>query len=307
MELYDLAIIGGGPAGLAAGIYAARAELKAVVIEKLTAGGQLATTSEIANYPGFDLPVDASELAQKMKSQAVNLGAEFMTKNVTGISIDENGNKVLSGRRGDILAARAVIFALGAEPKKLQVEGEDKFRGAGVSYCAVCDGAFFTGKTAVVVGGGDTAAADALYLSKMCSKVYLIHRRDSLRATKSYVTEINKRENIEIIWNSVVTSINGEMAVSSCSLLNVKTNEKSNLPCNAVFIAVGTSPVTGLAGQICKLDTNGFIIADETTQTSAEGVFAAGDCRTKKLRQVVTAVSDGAVAATMAEEYLSIH
>ncbi len=304
-KIYDVAIIGGGPAGLAAGIYAGRAEMKAAVVEKYTAGGQLTTTSEIANYPGFDKPVDATELAETMERQAKGFGVEFVKKNVTKITTDENGNKVLSNRRGDILTAKTLIFALGAEPRHLGVPGEDELRGVGVSYCAVCDGAFFGGKTCAVVGGGDTAAADALYLSKICKKVYLIHRRDELRAAKSYYTELKKHDNIEFIWDSTVLEIKGNPMVSSCVLENVKTGETSELELDGIFIAVGTAPSTKLAEGVCELDERGFIKAGEDTKTSAPGVYAAGDCRTKLLRQVVTAVADGAVAATQAGEYLT--
>lgn len=305
MELYDVAIIGGGPAGLAAGIYAGRAELKVAVVEKYSSGGQLTTTSEIANYPGFAEPVDATELAETMEAQARNFGVEFIKKNVTAITEDEDGNKVLSNRRGDILACKTLIFALGAEPRHLGIPGEDELRGMGVSYCAVCDGAFFGGRTCAVVGGGDTAAADALYLSKICKKVYLIHRRDELRAAKSYYTELKKHDNVEFIWDSTVEEIKGQPMVSSCVIKNVKTGETSELELDGIFIAVGTSPSTKLAEGICELDERGFIVAGEDTKTSAKGVYAAGDCRTKLLRQVVTAVSDGAIAATQAGEYLT--
>ncbi len=304
-KIYDVAIIGGGPAGLAAGIYAGRAELKVAVVEKYTAGGQLTTTSEIANYPGFETPVDATVLAETMEKQAKNFGVEFVKKNVTKIITDEDGNKVLSNRRGDILSAKTLIFALGAEPRHLGVPGEDELRGVGVSYCAVCDGAFFGGKTCAVVGGGDTAAADAIYLSKICNKVYLIHRRDELRAAKSYFTELKKHDNIEFVWNSVVKEIKGSPMVSSCVLENVKTGETSEIELDGIFVAVGTTPSTKLAEGVCELDERGFIKAGEDTKTSAPGVFAAGDCRTKLLRQVVTAVADGAIAATEAGEYLN--
>ncbi len=304
-KVYDVAIIGGGPAGLAAGIYAGRAELKVAVVEKYTAGGQLTTTSEIANYPGFETPIDATVLAETMEKQAKNFGVEFVKKNVTKITTDEDGNKLLSNRRGDILSAKTLIFALGAEPRHLGVPGEDELRGVGVSYCAVCDGAFFGGKTCAVVGGGDTAAADAIYLSKICKKVYLIHRRDELRAAKSYFTELKKHDNIEFVWDSVVKEIKGSPMVSSCVLENVKTGETSELELDGIFVAVGTKPSTKLAEGICELDERGFIKAGEDTKTSAPGVYAAGDCRTKLLRQVVTAVADGAIAATEAGEYLN--
>ncbi|MDO4460739.1 MAG: thioredoxin-disulfide reductase [Clostridia bacterium] len=304
MELYDIAIIGAGPAGLAAGIYGARAELKTVIIEKLAAGGQMATTSEIANYPGFPNPVDAKELAENMRLQAENLGVEFISKGVTKISIDENSNKVLSNRRGDIVTAKTLILALGAEPKKLNIPGEMEHVGAGVSYCAVCDGSFFKDKVCAVVGGGDTAAADAVYLAKVCKKVYLIHRRDELRAAKTYYTELSKLPNVEFVWDSVVEEIKGQFKVTSCAVKNVKTGESSELEIDGIFIAVGTDPVTKLAEGVVALDERGFIIAGEDTKTSVDGIYAAGDCRTKHLRQVVTAVADGAVAATMAGEYL---
>lgn len=303
MENYDLAIIGGGPAGLAAGIYAARAELNAVIVEKYTPGGQMATTSDIANYPGFAEPVDAATLANTMAAQAKNLGAKIITKSVNKIEKTEDGF-VLSARRGEILSAKSLILALGAEPSELGIPGEKEFRGMGVSYCAVCDGAFFRDRTCVVVGGGDTAVNDAIYLSKICKQVYLIHRRDELRAAKSYVTELSKHENIEFLPSTVVTEIKGEMMVSSCAIKNLKSGAELTLDIDGIFIAVGTKPSTKLAEGLCDLDERGFIIAGEDTKTSVEGVFAAGDCRTKSLRQVVTAVSDGAIAATEANEYI---
>ena len=300
---YDVAIIGGGPAGATAGIYCGRAELNTVIIEKMSPGGQMATTSEIENYPGFPDGADGVTLAMDMAAQAKRFGAKTIYKNIVSITSEDNNN-VLTTDKDEKIIAKTVIISSGAAPRELGVKGEKEFRGKGVSYCATCDGAFFKNKKVAVVGGGDTAAADAIFLSKICEKVHLIHRRDKLRAAKIYETRLKSAENVELHWDTVVTEINGEGKVSSLNTENLKSGKKGSLEIDGIFVAVGVSPETKWLKDIVDLDKAGFIIADESTKTTADGIFAAGDCRTKELRQVITAAADGAVAAIQAEKYI---
>lgn len=304
MEKYDVAIIGGGPAGATAGIYCGRAELNAVMIEKMAMGGQLATTAEIENYPGFPKGTDAVTLAMDMADQAKNVGAKTIYKDIVELT-EEDGVKVLVTAKGEKIYADTVILAMGAAPKELGVPGEKEFRGRGVSYCATCDGSFFRNKTAAVIGGGDTAAADAIYLAKMCSKVYLIHRRDKLRAAKVYDTKLRALDNVEFVWDSTLEEIKGGDKVESLRIKNVKSGEFTEIEADGVFVAVGIDPATQWLKGTVEMNEGGFIVAGEDTKTNIEGVFAAGDCRTKPLRQVVTAAADGAVAAMAAESYLN--
>lgn len=304
MKNYDVIIIGAGPAGCTAAVYCGRAELKTAMFERFAPGGQMSTTTEIENYPGFPQGVDAVQLAMDMSAQAERFGTETIYDDVLSIK-DENGLKILTAASGEEYSAKAVILAMGASPRELGVKGEKEFRGRGVSYCATCDGAFFRGKTVMVVGGGDTAAADAVFLSKICEKVYLVHRRDKLRAAKVYDSKLRELSNVEFVWDSTVTSIEGDGKVSSASLKNVKTGEEFTLATDAVFIAVGVKPSTDWLEGLVDMNEAGFILAGETTETSMAGVFAAGDCRVKPLRQVITAASDGAVAAYMAEEHIT--
>ncbi len=303
MEKYDVIIIGGGPAGLTAAIYCGRSELKTLVLEKMSPGGQMATTSEIENYPGFPKGADGATLAFDMLKQAQNFGAEFKYKEVKAVR-EENGEKIVTLNSGEEISAEAVILAMGASPRLLGVPGEDKFRGRGVSYCATCDGAFFKGKTTVIVGGGDTAAADALFLSKICEKVYLVHRRDALRAAKIYTTKLEALSNVEFVWNSTVEEILGDAKVNAVTVKDKISGDVKEISADGVFIAVGTTPQTDFIKDFIKLNDAGFISADESTKTEIDGVFVAGDCRTKILRQVSTAVSDGAVSAFMAQEFI---
>lgn len=304
MEKYDVAIIGGGPAGATAGIYCGRAELNAVMIEKMAMGGQLATTAEIENYPGFPKGTDAVTLAMDMADQAKNVGAKTIYKDIVELT-EEDGVKVLVTAKGEKIYADTVILAMGAAPKELGVPGEKEFRGRGVSYCATCDGSFFRNKTAAVIGGGDTAAADAIYLSKICSKVYLIHRRDKLRAAKVYDTKLRALDNVEFVWDSTLEEVKGGDKVESLRIKNVKSGEFTEIEADGVFVAVGIDPATQWLKGTVEMNEGGFIVAGEDTKTNIEGVFAAGDCRTKPLRQVVTAAADGAVAAMAAESYLN--
>lgn len=301
MKTYDVIIVGGGPGGYTAALYAARSGLSALVLEKLSAGGQMATTSTIDNYPGFPDGVDGFELGQQMEQQAHKYGAETVYGEVTGADLLADP-KLIRSSEGDF-AGRTVILATGAYPRELGIPGEQELRGRGVAYCATCDGMMFRGKTVVVNGGGNTAVEDALYLSKLCAKVYLVHRRDQLRASAVYRKALDE-QGVEIIWNSRVTGLRKETRLTGIELEDVKTGEKRELACDGIFVAIGRVPDTGLfAGQV-ELDPAGYIVADETCRTSVPGVFAVGDVRTKAVRQVVTAAADGANAAHFAEEHL---
>lgn len=301
-KTYDVGIIGGGPAGYTAAIYACRAGYTCAVFEKASPGGQMGITSSIENYPGF-ASVDGFELASKMMEQAMNLGAEFVYEEVLSAQL-EGKNKILRTDSGEF-GCRAVILATGAKPRLLGVAGEDAYSGRGVSYCATCDGMFFRKKTVAVSGGGDTAFEDALYLSNVCEKVYLIHRRDSFRASASMVRKAEAKANITFVKNAKITGILGNgMTVTGIRLTDTKTGEESSLDVNGVFVAVGRVPDTALVKDQLRLDENGYVLADETTKTSVDGVFVAGDVRTKALRQIVTACADGATAIHFAEEWL---
>lgn len=291
----DLVIIGAGPAGMAAAIYAMRAKLDALVIEKEGCGGQMAQTYEVDNYPG--LPgLSGMELGEKMKEHAAKLGTEIIYDEVK--SIDKQGEIfVVSLESGQTIETRGIILATGATHAKLGVPGEERLAGAGVSYCATCDGAFFKNKNVAVIGGGDVAIEDAIFLSRMASSVTLIHRRNELRGAASLQEALKKCENVSILWDTVVEEINGQYAVESLSLKNVKDNEDFNLLVQGVFVAVGINPVkTAIEGLDCN--EKGYIIAGEDCRTNIKGIYAIGDVRTKNLRQIVTAVADGANAIT---------
>ena len=306
MKTYDIAIVGGGPAGYTAALYAGRAGYSAVVIEKLAPGGQMAITSNVENYPGFG-PVSGFELAEKMMEGAERFGAESMFGEVTAVRL-AGDTKYIAVDSGDdsVVAARAVVLATGASPRRLGIPGELEYEGRGVSYCATCDGMFFKGKTVVVAGGGDTAFEDALYLSNICEKVYLVHRRDAFRAAAHSVKRAEAKENIEFVKNALVSEIRGEGGrVSALVYTDKMSGEARELPCSAVFAAFGRTPDTALFAEQVELDPSGYIVADETCRTSVEGVFAAGDVRTKHLRQIVTACADGATAISFAEEWLN--
>lgn len=302
-HVYDMVIVGGGPGGYTAALYAARAGLDAVVVEKLSAGGQMALTHQIDNYPGFVDGVDGFELSQKMQQQAHRFGAKTEYAEVVHLDLFADP-KVIKTSEG-VLYGRTVVFAAGAGPRKLGVDREDELVGKGVAYCAACDGMFYKGKTVVVVGGGNSAAADALLLSRVAKKVIVVHRRDSLRATKIYHEPLMKAENVEFRWNSVVEELLGENKLAGLRIKDVNSGENSVLECDGVFISVGRKPAAKLVEDQLELDPSGYIKAGETTETNIPGVYAVGDVRTKLLRQVVTAVADGAVAVHMAEEYLA--
>ena len=302
MKRYDMVIIGGGPGGYTAALYAARAGLKTIVLEKLSAGGQMALTSQIDNYPGFPNGVDGFELADNMQQQAQRYGAETELAEVTALHL-ESAIKRVETTEGDF-EAKTVVIATGANPRPLGIANEQQLTGKGVHYCAHCDGMFYRGKTVAVVGGGNSAVADALHLSRLAKKVYLIHRRDSLRAEKIYEKAMQDAENIEFLWNSTVSELLHEGRLNGIRMQNVQTGEERELVLDGLFISIGRSPATSLVKGQLKLDQAGYILADETTHTSLPGVFAVGDVRTKALRQVVTAVADGAVAAHFADAYL---
>lgn len=301
---YDVIIVGGGPAGFTAGIYVARGMYKAIIIEKSVPGGQVAISDIVDNYTGF-IEIKGSELSQKMLEHVMKFDVPIEYSEV--VEIWKEGKifyvKLIDER---ILTSKALIVATGASPRKLNVKGEAEFYGRGVSYCAVCDGAFFKNKVVAVVGGGDSAFTESLYLSNIVSKLYLIHRREQFRAQPIYVERLKQRQNTEFILNSVVKEIKGEKKVSEVILENLKTGEISSLKVDGIFIYIGMVPQNQILKNFKELryDENGFVIADETTRTEVEGLFVAGDLRSKHLRQVTTAVSDGAYAGTMAIEYI---
>ena len=303
-HIYDLIIIGSGPAGLAAAVYAQRAKLDTLVVEKaMVSGGQVLTTYEVDNYPG--LPgIGGYDLGLKFRENADRLGARFVEDEV--LNIQDGGKGAIKGVvcQGNTYEARSLILATGAVHRKLGVPGEEELAGAGVSYCATCDGAFFRGRTVAVVGGGDAALEDAIFLARMCEKVYIVHRRDKLRGAKRLQERLQALENIEFVWNSETAAIEGNGQVEALRLRQTKTGEEKRLDVDGVFIAVGIAPESELyAGQL-ELDEQGYIRADESGQTSVPGVFAAGDVRTKALRQILTAASDGANCVASAERYL---
>ena len=304
-KIYDIIIIGGGPAGYTAAMYGAGAGLDTLLIEKMSAGGQMNQTSRIDNYPGFDEGLDGYTLGYKMQAGAEKAGAVTRYGTVTGLRLDGQIKTVETD--GGIFTGRTVILATGAGHKHLGVDEEEALVGRGVAYCAACDGMFYRGKTVAVVGGGNSAAADALHLSRIAKKVYLIHRRDALRASKSYQKQLAEADNVEILWNRTVEKLLYEQKLTGVVLLDGRTGERSVLDLDGLFVSVGRKPETELVAGKVELDEGGYIVADESTRTSVPGVFAAGDVRTKALRQIVTAAADGAMAVNSAEEYLVAH
>lgn len=300
--MYDMIIIGSGPAGLAAAIYGQRAKLSVLVIEKQPmSGGQIINTYDVDNYPGLQ-GIGGFELASKFREHADALGAQIVTEDVLSVGLSGEKKRVITSEHA--YESRTVVIATGATHRKLSVPGEDSLGGMGVSYCATCDGAFFRGKEVAVIGGGDVALEDALFLARACSRVYLIHRRDELRGAKVLQERVLAEENIEVIWDTVVEAIRGEGRVESLALFNRKKDEQSTLLVQGVFIAVGIQPNSELFRGQVGLDEGGYIKAGEDGVTSQPGVFVAGDVRTKQLRQVITAASDGANAVTSVERYL---
>lgn len=302
-HIYDMIIVGGGPAGYTAALYAARAGLDTILVEKMSPGGQMALTGDIDNYPGFAEGIDGFTLGMQMQHGAERFGAITEYDEIVSVDLSGEIKRLMTPDR--VLLAKTVVISTGANPRKLGLKEEDELLGRGVHYCAHCDGRFYKGKTVVVVGGGNSAAQDALYLSRLAEKVYVVHRRDSLRATRIYHQPLMDAENIEFVWNSAVERIVAEDRPSSIIVSESRSGEKREIACDGVFVSIGREPVTDFLGDSLSLDSAGYIIADESCETAIPGVYAVGDVRTKLLRQVVTAAADGAVAAHMAEEYLS--
>jgi thioredoxin reductase (NADPH) len=302
-HVYDMIIIGGGPAGYTAALYGARAGLDVAVIEKMSIGGQMALTDVIDNYPGFDEGVEGFTLGIKMQAGAERFGAKTVYAEVTKVALEGDIKRVVT--TDEVYFSRTVVIATGADPRTLGIAGEERLIGRGLHYCAHCDGRFYKGKEVMVIGGGNTAAADALYLSRLAAKVTVVHRRDTLRATRIYHEPLMQAENVEFLWDSAVEDYIVDGRVQGAKVKNLKTGEMTEVACDGIFVSIGRKPNTALfAGQI-ELDPAGYIVADETTKTNLPGVYAVGDVRTKALRQVVTAVGDGAVAVHFAEEELA--
>ena len=302
-KIYDMIIIGGGPGGYTAALYGARAGLSVLVIEKLSAGGQMALSPMIDNYPGFDEGIDGFSLGQKMLAGAERFGAQTLLAEVTGLELSAPV-KTVRTTEGDF-ESRTVILSTGADPKNLGLPNEEALVGRGVSHCAACDGMFYKGKTVVVVGGGNTAAADALQLSRICEKVIIVHRRDTLRATKVYHQPLLVAPNVEFHWNSAVTELLQNGRLTGVKVRNLLTGEEQEIAADGIFVSIGRKPNSYLVQGQLELDEAGYIVAGESTASNLPGVFAVGDVRTKNVRQIVTAAADGAVAAHYAEEYLA--
>lgn len=301
-EKYDVIIIGGGPAGYTAGLYAVRAGLKSLIIEKMFAGGQMTETMHIDNYPGFEEGIDGYTLGMKMKEQAEHFG--LVTENAEVISVDLKGDVKIVNTSDKVLHAKSVIIATGAKHKHLGLRKEEEYIGRGVGYCASCDGMLYKGKTVVVVGGGNSAVADASLLSNICDKVIVVHRRDEFRAAKISVDALKEQKNIIFCLDNQVTDLIGDKRLESVKIKNAKTGEEQLIECQGLFISIGRTPETDIFKGQVEMDNNGYIIASEDTKTNIEGVYVAGDVRTKPFRQIVTAVADGAIAVHYVEEYL---
>lgn len=301
-KVYDVIIAGGGPAGYTAALYAARSGYTVAVVEQLSAGGQMATTEKVENYPGFEDGIDGFELGERMRRGAERFGAVSIYARIKSLDLEPTPKKIKTS--SGVLFSRAVVVATGAKPRLLGIEGERELTGRGVAYCAACDGMRYKGKTVVVAGGGNSAAADALYLSKICEKVYLVHRRDRLRASRVYYDAL-KKSGVEILFDSRVVGLESDKVLTGVAIEDVVKGDRREIPCAALFVAVGRQPETDLVKGQLALDENGYITADETTKTSIEGVFAVGDVRTKPLRQIVTAAADGATCSRFLEEFLN--
>lgn len=302
-HIYDMIIIGGGPGGYTAALYGARAGMDVLLVEKYCAGGQMALTSQIDNYPGFPQGVDGFTLAQQMQEGAERFGAVTRYGEVTELALQGGIKEVTVD--GEVLRAKTVVIATGANPRPLGVPQEQALIGRGLGYCAHCDGMFYKDRVVVVAGGGNSAAADALHLSKIARKVIVVHRRDTLRATKIYHKPLMEAENVEFVWDSVIEEILHEDVVTGIRVRNRKTGQEQTIPCDGVFVSIGRVPATGFLQDQLALDPGGYILAGENTETNIPGVYAVGDVRTKALRQIVTAVADGAAAVHQAQEYLA--
>ena len=302
-KIYDMVIVGGGPGGYTAALYAARAGLSVAVLERMSIGGQMALTHWVDNYPGFAEGVDGYMLGDSMRRGAERFGAETILTDVLSMELHAQPKKLHTA--DGTLLARTVVLATGAGPRKLGLPQEAEFTGSGLSYCAHCDGMFFKNKTVAVIGGGNSAVGDALILSRICKEVILIHRRDSLRATRLYHKQLQEAGNIRILWNSVPTALLGNDRITGLGIRNVASGEETQLALGGVFVSIGRIPATELVTDQLALDENGYVLAGESTQTNIPGVFAVGDVRAKALRQIITAAADGANAAHFAEEYLN--
>ena len=302
-HIYDMTVIGGGPAGYTAALYAARAGLDTLVIERMSIGGQMALTNVIDNYPGFDEGIDGFTLGERMQAGAEKFGAKTAYAEVVSVSLEGAVKEIRT--MGETYLSRTVVIATGADPRRLGIDGEDALIGRGVHYCAHCDGRFYKDKTVVVVGGGNSAVSDALYLSRLAKEVLLVHRRDTLRATKIYHDPLMRAQNVSFLWNSTVSELLTDgTRLTGVKLRDVGSGEARDVLCDGVFVSIGRQPSTALFEGLLPTDQGGYLVADETTKTPIAGVFAVGDVRTKELRQVVTAVADGAVAAHCAEQYI---
>ena len=302
-KIYDVIVIGGGPAGYTSAIYTTRAGFDTLILEKISAGGQMTQTAQIDNYPGFPDGVDGFDLGVKMQQGAERFGAKTVQAEVLEVNLKDKIKTIKTP--DEVLLAHSVIIATGAEHRHLGLENEEKLVGKGVGYCAACDGMFYKGKTAIVIGGGNSAAADALLLSKICKKVIVVHRRDTLRAERFYHEPLLKTKNVEFEWNSTVCEILADSKVTGVKIKNTIDGTEKEISTDGVFISIGRHPQTQLFRGQLDIDKNGYIIADETTKTNISGVFAVGDVRTKPVRQIVTATADGATASHFAEEYLA--
>ncbi len=300
--IYDTIIVGGGPAGLTAALYAGRARMKAIMFEKLIHGGQVTSTQVVENYPGFAKPVNGMELVNAMVEQARGYGCEFAENEVSEVRLDGDARVVIAG--GSEYRGRTLIIACGTRPRTLGIPGEVELKGRGVSYCATCDGPLYSGKTVAVIGGGDSACEEAHFLTKFVDKVYLLHRRDELRAVKALQELVLNSDKVEILWDTVPVAVEGEGGVQKLRTRNKKTGEEGELEVDGVFFYVGNAPETGFIKFELEKDEAGFVKTDEGMQTSVPGVFAAGDVRAKVLRQIATAVGDGATAVHMAGKYI---
>lgn len=304
-KIYDMVIIGGGPGGYTAALYAARAGLSVIVLEKLSAGGQMALSHQVDNYPGYPEGIDGFSLGENMQQGAERFGAVTELAEVHSLDLKAEPKAVQTSE--GTFYGRTVVYAAGAGPRELGVPGEKELIGRGVNYCAACDGMFYRGKTVVLVGGGNSAVADALLMSRVAKKVILVHRRDTLRAEKIYHTQLEKAENVEFHWNSQVEALLSAEKLTGVRIRNVKSGDVQEINCDGLFVSIGRSPNTDLVAGQLELDGSGYITADESTRTSIPGVFAVGDVRTKALRQIITAAADGAVAVHFAQEYLAVN
>ncbi|NLC42740.1 MAG: thioredoxin-disulfide reductase [Clostridiales bacterium] len=300
--MLDIIIVGGGLAGLTAGMYAKRAGLDTLLFEKMFTGGQAATTDLIDNYPGLDEPISGPDFAMKIENHARKFGLEIQYEEIISLELDGRIKKVITEDK--VYEAKTVILSMGADAKKLGLDKEDQFRGRGVSYCATCDGAFYKDKDVAVIGGGDTAAEDALFLAQYVNKVYLIHRRDTLRATKIIADRVVEHEKIEKVWDSTVEAILGEGNVTGIRVNNVKTGEKRDIAVDGAFVAIGIQPHSELVKDKVNMSEAGYVLTDENMRTNIPGVFAAGDLRQKPLLQLITAAADGAVSVYTAQKYI---